>query len=153
MELISWFALACLYPQREISDEEPYVHTRQFGWQTCNTHVTGSAAVTSVICVFQVWNVSTSLSHETCNAMRGTQADQRDPGDYEENTCLRSEVGIPQGNFRAIYDDFNEGKLLRISSEALVMTATGDASETGFLVRDTDFWVSQAQDDRAGLNG
>lgn len=70
------------------------------------------------------------------------QADQRDPGDQEENTCLRADTGLPQGNFRAQMDDFNEGKLLRISSEALVMEATGDASTTGFLVRDTDFWVS-----------
>lgn len=54
---------------------------------------------------------------------------------------MRDNVALPQGNFRAILDNFNEGKLLRISSEALVMAAPGDASTTGFLVRDTDFWV------------
>eukprot|EP00903_Cladosiphon_okamuranus_P014013 g13031.t1 len=70
-----------------------------------------------------------------------SKADQRDPGDQEENTCLREGVGLPQGNFRAIMDDFNEGKMLRISAEALVMPALGDASTTGFLVRDTDFWL------------
>lgn len=55
---------------------------------------------------------------------------------------MRESVGLPQGNFRAIMDDFNEGKLLRVAAEALVMPASGDASTTGFLVRDTDFWVS-----------
>lgn len=69
------------------------------------------------------------------------QADQRDPGDQEENTCLRPSVDLPQGNFRAQRDDFNEGKLLRILSESLVKPATGDASTTGFLVRDEDFFV------------
>lgn len=80
------------------------------------------------------------------------QADQRDPGDYTENSCRRDGVGIPQGNFRAIFDDFNEGKLLRVSSEALVKTATGDASETGFLERDTDFYVSYRRPCWAKLN-
>ncbi|CAM9610829.1 unnamed protein product, partial [Ectocarpus sp. 12 AP-2014] len=70
-----------------------------------------------------------------------SKADQRDPGDQEENTCLREDRGLPQGNFRSQFDDFNEGKLLRISSDALVAEATGDASTTGFLVRDTDFWL------------
>lgn len=58
---------------------------------------------------------------------------------------MRANTGLPQGNFRAILDDFNEGKLLRISSEALVAPASGDASTTGFLVRDTDFWVSKSK--------
>ncbi|CAM9249240.1 unnamed protein product, partial [Hapterophycus canaliculatus] len=70
-----------------------------------------------------------------------SKAAQSDAGDGEENTCLIDEYGLPQGNFRAQLDDFNEGKLLRISSESLVMTSSTSSSSTGFLVRDTDFWL------------
>lgn len=70
------------------------------------------------------------------------QAAQSDPGDEAENTCLIEEYGLPQGNFRAQLDDFNEGKLLRISADSLVAAASSSSATTGFLVRDLDFWVS-----------
>ncbi|CAN0531702.1 unnamed protein product, partial [Ectocarpus sp. 12 AP-2014] len=53
--------------------------------------------------------------------------------------CLREDRGLPQGNFRSQFDDFNEGKLLRISSDALVAEATADASTTGFLLEAKGF--------------
>ena len=67
-----------------------------------------------------------------------------DAGDDEANTCLVEDAGLPQGNFRAQLDDFNEGKLLRISADALVADAPDSADTTGFLVRDEDFWVRKA---------
>lgn len=70
------------------------------------------------------------------------QADQSDAGDGVENTCLRTSVDLPQGNFRAQRDDFNEGKLLRIAAESLVASAPTSSANSGFLVRDEDFWVS-----------
>ncbi|CAM9798401.1 unnamed protein product [Ascophyllum nodosum] len=41
-----------------------------------------------------------------------SKAEQVDAGDDEANTCLAEDAGLPQGNFRAQLDDFNEGKLL-----------------------------------------
>lgn len=55
---------------------------------------------------------------------------------------MRPSVDLPQGNFRAQRDDFNEGKLLRIAAESLVATASSSSADSGFLVRDEDFWVS-----------
>lgn len=72
-----------------------------------------------------------------------TQADQRDPGDEEENTCFKDDIPLPQGNFRAQRDEFNEGKLLRITAGALVKTPLdGTDADSGFLERDEDFFVS-----------
>lgn len=52
-------------------------------------------------------------------------------------------VALPQGNFRSQRDDFNEGKLLQITAEALVKPMPkGQDVNTGFLVRDEDFFVS-----------
>lgn len=73
------------------------------------------------------------------------QADQRDPGDQEENTCFVEDIPLPQGNFRAQRNEFNEGKVLRITADALVSDPpTGWDDTTGFLVRDEDFFVSPA---------
>ncbi|CAM9573714.1 unnamed protein product, partial [Ascophyllum nodosum] len=70
-----------------------------------------------------------------------SKAEQVDAGDDEVNACLVEDAGLPQGNFRAQLDDFNEGKLLRISADALVADAPDSADTTGFLVRDEDFWL------------
>ena len=72
------------------------------------------------------------------------QAEEVDAGDDEVNTCLVENAGLPQGNFRAQLDDFNEGKLLRISADALLADAPDSADTTDFLVRDEDFWVRKA---------
>lgn len=78
-----------------------------------------------------------------CTISWTMQALQRDPGDQEENTCLVDSVGLPQGNFRAILDTFNEGKLLHILAASLVKVAPESSADTGFLVRDEDFTASQ----------
>lgn len=50
---------------------------------------------------------------------------------------------LPQGNFRAQRDDFNEGKILRISADSLVKKVPpGQDANSGFLERDEDFFVS-----------
>ena len=65
-------------------------------------------------------------------------------GGDEADTCLVEDAGLPQGNFRAQLDEFNEGKLLRISADALVANAPDSGDTTGLLVRDEDFWVRKA---------
>ncbi|CAM9670320.1 unnamed protein product, partial [Sphacelaria rigidula] len=71
-----------------------------------------------------------------------SKADQRDPGDEEENSCLVPTIDLPQGNFRAQRDDFNEGKLLQVTAAALVKSMpTGQDVDYGFLVRDEDFFI------------
>ena len=85
----------------------------------------------------------TSCAVSMCGVL-SFQAEQVDAGDDEANTCLVEDAGLPQGNFRAQLDDFNEGKLLRISADALVAGAPDSADTTGFLVRDEDFWVKKA---------
>lgn len=84
------------------------------------------------------------LSASPCCTHTHRQPDQVDAGDQEENSCLRQAVDLPQGNFRAQRDDFNEGKLLRITAEAIVKDAPATSANAGFLERDEDFFVSDA---------
>lgn len=76
--------------------------------------------------------------------MRCPQADQQDAGDKEFNSCFVEGIPLPQGNFRAQQDSFNEGKIIRILADSLVKgVPTGQDIDLGFLQWDQDFFVSQ----------
>ncbi|CAM9866754.1 unnamed protein product, partial [Choristocarpus tenellus] len=71
-----------------------------------------------------------------------SKAEQRDVGDDEYNTCFIDRLGLPQGNFRAQRDDFGEGKVFRISAEALVKTSPHPVNPSkAFLDNGVDYIV------------